>query len=387
MGWYDGITNFIGEQIIYRGMKAVGWDDEQVVAATTAIIENESLQRSTEISHKILKGDIHSVAAVGELVGEAAHNAYTETTGDKTMKKVFGTKTGDVSGEDSVITELMNNSAEAGNVIITDPSRASYIATRSLVEKGPGSVLAIPGDLLDLGNMIFNGVTGLGYNGSAGDWVRNKSLANVHWLESLAGIKPMELNGKGENFISGVYGEIVGNAVALMSGGATAASKVTLVTKPATALNKAWNVAGVVMKPVGLGMDTLSMAAAGQVEVDKLPEEAASETVLVAQETEMTAVSETASAAPARNLSNQFNEKAQDSMWTHVFNIIAEFGTWIKDAAIHVTATLGLTETFNKFAAADPDAPSSAVALSKRLNLVAPSPSQNAWNGPTLGMV
>lgn len=451
MGWYDSFNNWVGEKIIYPAIRVVIGDDKAIIEnqyvnhyadagaklnaayddAGKKLQDGHVVQAAVDVAHATAS-TIHEyeIKPIGKGIGEGSFQAYAAVTGDKTGENLFGTQTGNPEAKNGVISNILNPMADVSQNV--DSDRFITVAGRSLVEKGVGGLLAIPGDIIDLSNRLTGWATGYKfYNGSLGSWTREKSYSGVQWAESKLGIKPLEIRNKDEAFLSGMSGEIVGNAffftsaparllsisgkalapvtsafgslktwlgasriaetVAMTSQKVASASEsfaavaqpISAITKPVVPIVQ--TVAGKTMKVAGPGLDGLSMVTAGLDDKRSFNEQQAAKE-------EASALIQSAAPALAQeeikkpSLQTQFNEKAsEESGWSSVFNIVSNIWASIKDIAIEVASALGLTETFNKFAAADPNAPSSAMALTSPLNLV-PSSAQAVPKMPVLGL-
>lgn len=284
-------------------------------------------------------------------LGEKGYNVYSGLTGDEDMSGVFGSTTGNADAEDNAFTTIMNRAAGGGELARNDTERFATIAVRSMAEKGPGTILAIPGDLADFANMGTQKFLGVGYNGSVGDWTRDgwyngfeiggARYGGIKPMEEALGIPTLEIQNENEAFVSGLYAEVPGNAVMITNplGGVKALTATTTLGKIAQSTKMASVVLG---KTAMTGLDTASMAVMGEIAAEDFEAEHAVDIPDIDAHAEIERA-----APPPSTTTTEFNTAAQDNMWGDVLNLLSDAFEWVQGVAVQIAETLGLRDMFN----------------------------------------
>jgi hypothetical protein len=181
--------------------------------------------------------------------------------------------------------KTVNNLADAGEFIQHgDRGRVAHAIFQG-TKDGFGEVLALPGDIVDLGNMGVKKITGHGYDGSAGDWISKNvwdkpTDAFIDDVSTLAGheIKPFVPQTNGEAWTVGAYKAPPVIASFLLPGGA---GKVGKLLKPFATAAKDSKVGAVIAKTtaaVAKPLEVVTKPVATAVKVAAKPVETAVKT-------------------------------------------------------------------------------------------------------------
>jgi hypothetical protein len=214
MAWYNPLSwpraagEALGEHVIYPALTKTGlMTDDDIINSPTInyMAEKDELLKRTNIVTTVTSMGLDATNTIGEKIGEEVYEALIDAgvSNDQILEAYENSP---------VLTKI----AETGEYLQTDTDRAAEVIWRSLAEKGPGSIFAIPGDIADAIDTYLVDM----YDGSAGDWTREQWICRVHEAQDALGIEKLEIRNEQEAMLSGLYGEIPAMATLFVGNGA-----------------------------------------------------------------------------------------------------------------------------------------------------------------------